>query len=284
MRHGRTSFVIGLVILIGLLMAWRQLSASPRLFVAEVTGEASLARVGLDQPVRARQGSALQAADHVTTGTGAEAVLQFGPSTQIRVGPTSSVEVASIDDEGLSLELDEGTVRAIVRPDSGQVRIGNQGRSAVTRDGEVAVGVRDDVLQIRAVDGNVALEGVDRERLAEGEQAVVEGRRAKVDKVPASLLLSVAPPGVTRTTAETHLVRGQTAPGAEVVLRGPADTQRVRADAEGRFVAPVRLVEGENAVTVEVRDVFGAAGSTEAPLPARDTTAPVLRGDVEYPR
>ncbi|MEM6926487.1 MAG: FecR domain-containing protein [Myxococcota bacterium] len=264
-------------------MAWWW-PTGPRLTVAEVTGTATLSRVGADRTLEAREGTALQAADHVRTGEGAEAVLQFGPSTQIRVGPTSSVEVASVDEAGLSLELDEGSVRAIVRPDSGQVRIGNQGRSAATGDGELAVGVRDGVLQIRAIEGDVSLGGVDRDRLVEGEQAIVEGGRARVGKVPSSLLLSVVAPDVTRTASHTHVVQGQTAPGARVVLKGPGGTERVRADATGHFEVAVELSEGENAAVVEASDVFGTTRRTEVTLPVRDTQGPVVRGDVEYPK
>lgn len=271
-------------VLVGLLVMAFVWPSGPRLTVVEVTGKARLSRVGIDRTLEAREGTALQSADHVTTEAGAEAVLQFGPSTEIRVGPASSVEVASVDDEGVSLELDEGSVRAIVRPDSGEVRIGNQGRAAVVRNGELAVGVRDDVLQVRAIDGSVDLEGLEPGSLAEGEQAIVDGRRVRVGKVPSSLLLSVAPLEVRRTAAPRHLVTGQTAPGADVVLKGPSGVERVRADGDGRFEVPVVLTEGENQATVEVTDVFGTFGTVEVPLPIRDTTGPVVRGGVEYPR
>lgn len=270
-------------LLLGLVGLWILWPSGPRLTIVEIDGHASLSRANAATVLEAREGTPLQSSDHVTTAADSRAVLSFGPHTQIRVGPASSVEVASVDDQGVSLELEDGSVRAIVRPDSGEVRVGNRGRGIRATDGTVDVGVRDDVLQIRAIEGDVALEGLDRDTLREGEAATVTDRRMRVDDVPSSLLLSVQPATRERTARASEVVRGQTAPAAEVLLRGPIDTYRVRADAEGQFSADVGLAEGENDVIVEATDLFGQRATVKGTLPVRDTTGPAVRSQVEYP-
>ncbi|MEN0066275.1 MAG: FecR domain-containing protein [Myxococcota bacterium] len=285
MHQGWARIIIVPGVLTGLALMWWAWPTGPRVQIVEVDGMAELSRSGVQDPIVAQEGILLEVSDNVRTGAGGAAVIQFGSHTQIRIGPTSSVEVATVEDEGLFLELEEGAVRAIVRPDSGQVRIGNEGRSVVGSDATFDVGVRDAVLQVRAVEGDVALEGVDRTGLSEGQTATIRDRTAEVGDVPASLLLLVAPPEVDRTAERTLTVRGQTVPSADVEIAGPVKTHRTRSNAEGEFELPITLIEGENSATVQATNVFGESQSKNLALPVLDTTAPkVGDSEVEYPR
>ena len=92
-------------------------SADPvlSLTLEQLDGAVSITRDG--RALDARAGLVLDTRDQLTTGELGEAVLGLGDETRIRVGPTSSMQVRSVDQEGVRLELEGGRIEATVRPE-----------------------------------------------------------------------------------------------------------------------------------------------------------------------
>ncbi len=261
---------------------WRYLKAEvkvERLVLAETEGSVSVARQGGGPGVVAA-GTELAPGDQVATGTDGRAVLQLSPGTRIRLGPTSSVGVVSVDQEGVQLELENGQLQATVRPESGAVRIGSRGRQVVSTRGEFQVGVSGEILQVAAASGEVSLAGIDPPVvLGAGEQVTVVDRGANPEPISAAVVLAVAWPEEQRTRSETQRIEGETDPGAEVRIEGDFGRRVVRADREGRFRAEVPLAEGTNAVRIVSVDLLGRETVISAALQTRDTTGPRVRGE-----
>lgn len=294
----RRSLIALLAVVVLAVMAgavWRYVRAEgpvPELLVSEIEGQVTLVRArpadgaadgAVLPPVDATEGMVLGDDDRLATGEGARAELLLGSDTHIKVGPTSSLQVLSVDEAGVSLELENGALEATVRPESGAVRVGNRGRAVLSTNGAFQVGVRDDVLQVVASSGEVSLSGMDQTRLRPGEQATVLDRHAEIGEVPEELLLAVEWPADARTRSETGQVVGHTSPGATVVVRGTLGEQTVRADHEGRFQAMIALAEGENEVVVEAIDLLGRRSDVPGVL-VRDTRGPAFQGGVRYER
>ncbi|MDP6934725.1 MAG: hypothetical protein QGG40_17525, partial [Myxococcota bacterium] len=75
------------------------------------------------------------------------------------------------------------------------------------------------------------------------------------------------------TRAPDLPLEGRTTPYAKVRVGGGEDWQELRAGADGHFRARVPLSEGENRLTVEVRDVMGQQITEDSEV-MRDSTAP----------
>lgn len=249
--------------------------------LTEAQGEVSLERPE-DGMVDPEVGTALQASDRIFTGNLGRATLSLGEETHIQVRPASSVEVVDVGEEGVSLELQGGALRATVRPDSGAVRIGNRGREVLAVHGELEVGVRDDVMQVRALDGTLSLRGTDVASLEAGEQVLVVEQHASVAPIPEELLLEVEWPATAqRTKEETMVLRGTTEPGVEVVIEGPFGSRTATAGADGGFAVEVPLAEGPNAASIRAVNALGDTVEVSGALPTRDTRAAVIRSRVE---
>ena len=193
---------------------------SSELTLVLVEGEVNLKNRGQDQVV-AKAGTTLAADDQITTHEASRAVLGLGRETRIRLGPTSSVQVKSVDVKGVYLELEHGALEAVVRPESGAVRVGNQGREAQATNGEFAFGVRDGGIAVSATEGDLMLQGVDEVRIAAGSAALITGDHAEIGPISDELLLSVVWPEVERTRRGDSMIQGKTSPGAEVIVSGP---------------------------------------------------------------
>lgn len=253
-----------------------------RLVISEVDGEVQLVVRGGD-PAAARRGDVLAARDRVITGDNARVVLALGDDTRIRLGPTSSIQIQSVDDNGVQLELEDGALHATVRPEAGAVRVGNRGRQVIATNADFTMGVRDGVVQVDADRGSLTLSGVDVTRLDEGNQAIIVDQHADVGPVPETVLLEVEWPEPTRTRSEMTTITGVTAPGAIVSLTGASGAVvSVQADDEGRFTAVVPLAEGRNDVQVQAVDVLGNQHTVPGTLQTRDTVGPSFRGGVQY--
>ncbi len=280
--------IVGLVAMVVLLAAalaigdyLRTDDVVHRLTLKAVDGTVTVTRGG--ESIEARGGTTLDADDRLATGEDGEAVLELGRETQIRVGPTSSMQIRSVDEDGVRLELEGGRIEAVVRPESGSVRVGNRGREVVATNAEFRVGVDDGVLQVESTQGEVALSGTDQTVVPEGQQATVVDRYAALGQVPEELLLEVAWPEPERTRASTSIVQGTTAPGASVTVRGAFPSVTVRADSQGRFAAEVRLDEGDNKVDVVAIDPLGRESEVMVgSLQVRDTRGPRWKGGVTY--
>ena len=276
--------VLGAVVVVAMVIGvWRYVAGDrneTELRILEVHGAVTLDD-GVD-PRLASSGEALQADDHLATAEASRVVLGLNGGTRIRIKPSSSVRVKSVDLDGVDLELEDGALTATVRPESGAVRVGNGDREVVAVRGEFAMGVSGDVLQVDAREGDLVLSGVDITRVEEGQQATVVDRHAEIADVPAELLLDVTWPRAERTRSETSRVEGHTVPGARVVARGRFGTRTTRAGRDGRFALDVPLEEGDNDVQLTAFDPVGRSAEVKGQLQTRDTRAPILRGGVEY--
>jgi hypothetical protein len=279
--------VLALVVVVAMGSAlWRYVRDDAPLAVLRLTdvrGDVTVGHRGA-AAMPADEGLVLEPDDHIVTGADSRAVLTLGPSTHIRLGPTSSLEVVEVDASAVSLELQDGRLHATVRPDSGAVRVGNRGRAVVATSGAFDVGVAGDVMQVSASDGALSLSGVDATHLAAGEQATLVDRHADVGPASEELLLAVQWPTEGRTRAEATVVTGTTQAGARVRLRWDGGEVRISADEAGRFHASIPLDEGENQLSVEAEDALGHRAEDEGELQVRDTTGPAFRGGVEYER
>ena len=284
MRRLVTAALALLVVVAASSALWRYARsdrALAELRVLEVYGDVRVGTGGEGRP--AAEGQRLAAADRLTTGGDARAVLALNGDSRIRVGPASSVVVKDVSLEGVSLELEDGALTAIVRPESGALRVGSRGREVVATHGEFAVGVSGAVLQVDARDGAVVLSGVDVTRVEAGQQAIVVDRHAEIAAVPEALLLAVEGPGGAPTREDRAVVSGVTAPGARVEGRGRFGSRRGRAGDDGRFAVEVPLVEGDNDVEVVAVDPLGQETLVAGALAVRDTTGPTFRAGGEPP-
>ncbi len=278
--------VLALVVIVGVVGGvWNYLTASENpsaLILSTVTGTVEVIRPGSDTPLVA--GAHLGPADRLSTGHDGLAVLSIGSETRIRVGPTSSLEVRAVDDEGVRIELEGGLVEATVRPGGGAVRLGNTGREVIAANADFRVAVDDGVLQVETSRGEVALSGTsDTTRVRAGNQATVVDRHAALGPVPEELLLQVVWPEESRTRDTVTRVAGTTAPGAVVTIHGALpEPVTVRADGVGMFTAEVALVEGENRLDIQAVDPLGRKSPVRVSALDRDTRGPSWQGDVRY--
>lgn len=252
------------------------------LTVYEVEGTVKLTTAEGAQ-VPAAVDTRLNKGDRLSTGLQSRVVLKLGEQTRLRLGPTSSVQVTSIDEDVVKLELEDGMLSATVRPGSGAVRIGNNGREVVAEDAEFEVGVYGDAFQARATDGSLTVVGTDVTKVGAGEQVTAVGRRALVGPVPEELLLEVKwPQSVAARAEEIYQLVGSSDPGARIKVMGqgiaPIETQ---ANEKGEFVAPIPLVEGKRPadIVIEAFDALGRSIQVSGRLPSRDSTVE-FHGDV----
>ena len=109
------------------------------LTVLEVDGEVTRSRLETRNALEV--GMSLEDNDLVTTGDAGRAVLGLGAETRIRLGKGSDLQVVQLDDQGLQIELKQGSVTATVRPSSQFVRVTSRGREVQATDAEFAVDV-----------------------------------------------------------------------------------------------------------------------------------------------
>jgi FecR protein len=280
-RRTVTGLLVALAAVCVVWAAWavlRDPHGDVSLMLVGVEGEVSLRRG--DDRWAVREGEDLREADQVSTAEGGRVVVAVGDETEIRIGPASSVRVTDVDRAGVSLELEDGALEATVRPGSTPVRVGSRGRAVTLSDGEVAVGVRDDLLQVSVARGSVGLEGMDVSSASAGEQVVVLDRQ-RVEQVPDELLFDAA---VARTRQTEFQISGKAAPAARVVFRSTtgAWTREVTASPSGAFSVTLPLAEGENEVIVEVTDLLGRKTRERKRLPERDTSGPKSRATTQY--
>lgn len=239
---------------------------------------------GLGKVQEATPGLVLDARDRLVAAPGGTAVLAFGEDARVTLAESTSIEVVSVDPQGVKIELEGGRVQATVRPGGGSVGIGADGRQVVATDGDfTAVRDEDGTFGVVAERGAVALTGVEGiSELRAGERAMMprDGSplRAPTDE---KLLLYVAGPRAPRTRDPSTEVRGKTQPSARVRVGRDGAWAEVRADAAGEWVATVPLAEGDNAVRVEAWDVFGNRAESTVQV-VRDTTAPAVGVEIVY--
>ena len=234
----------------------------------------------------AREGEALEAGDRIVSGDGGRAVLGLGENARVTVDASTSVTVLGIADDGVKLELEEGKVKATVRPGSGRVGIVSEGREVSADDADfTAVRDPDGNLAVSTERGQLAVSGVPGiNELRSGDDLVAPPGGGSPLRAPASdaLLLQVAWPGASRTREPDVEVTGTTQPGASVTVSGGARPVTVRAGKDGRFSAKIPLSEGRNALSVAATSLLGRAADVAAAEVVRDTTAPNVGVTLEF--
>ncbi|MEZ4318990.1 MAG: FecR domain-containing protein [Myxococcota bacterium] len=282
MRQNVAILLAAVVVVAMVVAVWRYLAndaAAGEVVLSVVHGDVALE--GPERDGRAQVGARLGVSDHLRTGDG-RAVLSLDGGTRVRIGPSSSVVVRSVDEQGVGLELEGGALFATVRPESGSVNVTGGGVTVQATDADFDLGVTEGVAVLETTRGEVALMGVDEPRLSAGSRAVIRNRSAAIGPIPEDLLLEVAWPQPERTRSEETRVSGTTAPGAKVTLSGAFGSRTVTADSDGNFTASVPLQEGENPIDVVATDLLGKEIRVPGILQTRDTRGPTFRGGVEY--
>ncbi|MFK7929236.1 MAG: FecR domain-containing protein [Myxococcota bacterium] len=279
-----TAFVLALVVVALLVAPYLSGDGSEgRLVLVEISGDVGVSTA--DGHVEAAApGRVVRAAEQLQTGASSSAILSAGPDTEIRLSPDTRMTVESIRDDVVTVELDEGRVRADVRGGRRGVRVGSSGRSVQTRDGSVAVAVNEGILAVEVERGTVTAEGIDGvERIGAGGRAVVfSDGEAALGTIPDEVLLSVAWPEARRTRQRQVPISGTTQPGAVVIVRSGSKDVRLEANAQGVFSATLTLEEGSQPVVVQATDPFGRTVSAEAHIEL-DTTPPRIGGGAGVP-
>jgi len=251
-------------------------SATVRVVVQDVQGNVEL-RSG-NESAPARVGAQVGATDRLVAGADGQAVLAFGAESRVTLEANSSLQVTSVDETGVRVSLEDGRVRATVRPGSPSLGIRSGGRTVTAADAEFSVVRGAEGVGVETTRGSVDVDGV----------PVVAGRRAVIAdgatpmQMPASesLLLQVAWPGLERTPSATVRLVGTTEPGAKVRVRTPAGDVRTTAGSDGAFAVEAMLGEGDNAVSVEVVNVFGQVSTAKWHV-LRDSTPPRIGVKIE---
>jgi hypothetical protein len=273
-----------ILVLFGLGAVWLysgERSGPTPLSIETAEGSVIVAREGSESPGTA--GFELTPGDRVRTGSDGAAVLSRGGRAPIRMAGNTSLRLEAIDDDVVTMALEDGSVRARVRPDAGAVRLSAGKASVLATDAELALSTGASGIRLDVEDGSATVSGVP------GVAVVGEGQRLNVlpdggqelREIPEELLLDVAWPA--RGREEVVTVRGRTEPGAVVRVRGATESDPVRADAQGRFETEVSLEPGENLVALIVEDGFGVQTEREARL-VRDKDAPTFELEFDYER
>jgi hypothetical protein len=279
MRREYLALLVMGAVLVAAWAGWRVLFGGDRVdtvAIVEVVG--AVEHRSPDGNVPAAVGQAVQARDQLVAGPGGRAVLTFGADTRLTLDASSAIEVVSVDADGVRVELDEGRVSATVRPGSGRVAVGADGREVSAADADFTVArAADGTLAVVTERGEVTTNVPGVETLGVGRKLVApRDRQALVSPASDALLLSVDWPSAARTRADSITVQGTTEPGARVILDGAEGPVVVQSDPDGRFVATVALREGANALRVHAVSALGQVADVSWAL-VRDTQAPPIR-------
>lgn len=232
-------------------------------------------------------GQKLLTEESVRTGRDGEADVRFGEGVEVRLSPRSEFSVRELDEAGLArIRLEEGRVAASVRDDDEHVlKVETRGSDAVatSRGGDFGV-VADGrgQLTVATTTGSVKL-------IAKGRSVDVEtGTMATFTRdadgpsaprpVPRSLLLKLGDVPQRRTNQATTTIEGQTDPGSVVRV----GQRLARVDARGRFRVKISLDDGENRLSVSVRDAMGRERTEQLPAIVVDRERPTIETDMQW--
>ncbi|HCH62099.1 MAG: hypothetical protein CL927_19650 [Deltaproteobacteria bacterium] len=254
-----------------------------RLTVTSVAGEVTrLDSTGAAVP--AGPGDAVEETNVIRVGATGRAVLTAGEGTQLLLEQETSVRVLSASRRGVQVELDEGRVKARVKPGSRVLGVRAGERVAQTAAGGFQVARDVDGFVRVAVDaGTVEMDGPD------GPQALAAGQRLDVDPsgeavissaVLEEILLEVQWPE-TPAGAAPLPIEGSTVPFGQVQVRGPQGTTTVHANQAGHFASEVSIPQGEHTITIDVSDGLGQATSDTRSV-HRPSTVPVASTEVKF--
>lgn len=277
-RELRAFAILGLLLVMAAL-GYRVLFMGPAgaaLTLVEVQGAVS--RIdGLGGARAAKAGEVLGASDRIQAGADGRAVLGFGPESRVSVEANSSIRVTGVDEGGVQLELEEGRVRATVRPGAGRLRVDADGRALSAEDADFTAIRQGANLAVEGERGTVAVSGVPGVGEVKAGERLVAPKDGNPLTAPANdaLLFHVVWPDERQTRKDKVQVAGTTEPGATVTLGRPGSEVTVKADGSGKFVAEVELGEGENTIRARAVGAFGNVAEVEVKI-VRDTTAPTI--------
>ncbi len=256
-------------------------AGASRLSIQELAGDVSVDLPG--GPVAPAIGAELTGEERLVTGGGSSrVVLSLGQSSRVTVEADSTVQVLGSDDDGVKLALEDGRVRANVRPEDGQLGVVAGEREVSARDAAFAIGLDPDgTTEVQVGSGEVTLTGFEGAELASGGQRVVASDGGvSLEAIPTSLLLKVEWPDE-RTRKERVALRGVTDPGAEVRVDTATGPIEAKADASGAFEVVLILDEGDNAVEVVATSVLGDRTAASWRI-TRDSQGPTGVFEVRY--
>jgi hypothetical protein len=235
-------------------------AGTAELVMSDIEGEVHVVSE-TGESVTVGQGMLLDPHVRISTGGASRVVLSIDQSSRIRLGPYSSVNYKSRDDQAITLELEGGAIQATVRPGARALRVGNAGRDLLTTDGSFGMGLAEDgTLVVEMSEGSAVTSGFEGvSQVTAGDRVTVTGTgTASVMPIPSELLLHVTtPPVAIRTNKKSTIVRGQSVPGALITVFGGEPPKQVPTDSEGNFEAEVFLLEGDHTLTVEAVDPLG---------------------------
>lgn len=249
---------------------------APHVVLQDVHGSVDIESGGRRQ--QATDGAQIGAADRLVAGADGEAVLAFGEENRVKLGANTSVQVTSVDATGVRLSLENGRVQATIRPGGPGLGITAGDKSVDATDADFTVARTADGVGVESTRGAVTVDGAS---LQAGQRTVIPKDGTPL-QLPTSeaLLLQMAWPGQTRTSASKVRLQGSTEPGAHVRARTAAGTAETRAGRDGAFTVEVELGEGENAVAVDAVNVFGQVARADWHV-ARDSTPPAIGVRIE---
>ncbi|MFT4979484.1 MAG: hypothetical protein ACI8S6_005395 [Myxococcota bacterium] len=285
MREPFQALLAGLLILVIGYFGYTVLFRAPeqaQLLVREASG--SVVRTdAVGQQEAAVAGMALHPRDELSVGDGSRAALSIGEDTHLTLEARSAIRVIGVEASGVRVELEGGRVSARVRAGSPTLSISSRGRAVSAGDADFSIAAEaDGVLAVATTRGEVALSGLDVEALSAGQQVTaLPGEPAVLGPIPDSLLLDVQWPELVATRDEELFIEGVTAPYAEVSLTIRDEQSLIRAGADGRFRAPLRLIEGDNPVQVTARDSMGNREESRRAF-ERTTTPPQLNVEASW--
>jgi len=257
-------------------------NAAPSVVIENVTGQVETE--GAKGRKLAEVGAKLSLDERLVVGEASRADLAFGETTKLTLQSDSSIRVVGASVSGLLVELENGRVQATVRPGGAMLGVTSGDRTVTAENARFSMGVGEaELLGLEVRDGSVAMQGVEGvEEVASGQSVLVVGESlAAQGDIPARLLLEVDWPEQVATTSQKTVLRGKTAPGAQVIAGGEGATVRTVADPSGEFALEVPLEEGENELSLQAISVMGRKESATSTV-VRDSEAPTGRFEIRY--
>lgn len=254
------------VVALGALFVYLREPAGPEpLSVLEVEGEVTRARATVTEPAAA--GMTLEAGDELRTGRGGAAVIARGSRAPLRLEGSTTVRIEAVTDDVVEVRLQEGRIRAKVRPDASALRVLQGRRSVLATDAEVRIASEAGrLLSVEPERGEVAVTGVPGAgRVVAGTRLVdLEGRGARILKLSAEPLLHVAWPRPQREGKA--VVAGEAEPGSKLELMLGSTVRDVEVGLDGAFEVEVELPPGETTATARIVDPMGRTKTVRGSL------------------
>jgi len=269
--------VILVAVGVALVFFLRPVMGDTQLVVERIQGSAVIVADGVES--YPQTGDVLPAGAVLSTDDGS-VWLRSGPSTQVRVDPSTTVRVVAVGEAGLELDLASGRIQATVRGESGALRVGAFGKQVMATHAEFVLAASEDGhVDLRGISGDTTVSGLRGVHMVSaGETVHGFPSGAAVARATEDLLLDVEWP---EPTIENHVrLQGTSAPGVKVEVVAGSRIEVLRADSSGQFGIDLATSRVDEALEVRVDDGFGNGPSSTGTLPAQRD--PGVRMGVEY--